>query len=78
MHTPISKDGVICYAINIRFRLKHDSIPQLHQSVGPDFFHVAGGSEIGSRMRKSLPIIGKVYSTKRRKFRTKSAGARKR
>src|SRR5262245_59641294 len=37
-YNAITKDGVnITASINIRFRLKHDAIPQLHQSIGPNY-----------------------------------------
>ena len=35
-YNAISKDGVnLTATINIRFRLKHDAVPQLHQTIGP-------------------------------------------
>ena len=37
-YNAISRDGISLTAtINIRFRLKRDSVPQLHQSIGPDY-----------------------------------------
>jgi len=67
-YNAISKDGVSLTAgINIRFRLKHDAIPQLHQSVGPNYLASLVVPEIGSRMREVIAdyTAEEVYSTKR-------------
>lgn len=64
----ITKDGVSINAtISIRFRLKHDSIPQLHQAIGPDYISRLVRPEIGSRMREVIAdyTAEEVYSTKR-------------
>ena len=76
-YTAISKDGVnLTAAINIRFRLKHDSIPQLHQSIGPDFVMSLVVPEIGSRMREIIADYPaeEVYSTKRQEIQDKIRG----
>jgi len=70
-YTAISKDGVnVTAAINIRFRLKHDSIPQLHQSIGPNFVQTLVVPEIGNRMREVIAnyLAEEVYSTKRQEI----------
>src|SRR5690349_19651535 len=70
-YTAISKDGVsLTAAINIRFRLKHDSIPQLHQSIGPNFVTSLVVPEIGNRMREVIAeyTAEEVYSTKRQEI----------
>ena len=76
-YTAISKDGVnLTAAINIRFRLKHDSIPQLHQSIGPNFVMSLVVPEIGSRMREIIADYPaeEVYSTKRQEIQDKIRG----
>ena len=73
-YTAISKDGVnVIAAINIRFRLKHDSVPQLHQSVGPNFVTSLVVPEIGNRMREVIAdyLAEEVYSTKRQEIQDK-------
>ena len=73
-YTAISKDGVnVIAGINIRFRLKHDSVPQLHQSVGPDFVTSLVVPEIGNRMREVIAdyLAEEVYSTKRQEIQDK-------
>src|ERR1700716_2269323 len=76
-YTAISKDGVnLTAAINIRFRLKHDSVPQLHQSVGPNFVTSLVVPEIGNRMREVIADYPaeEVYSTKRQEIQDKIRG----
>jgi regulator of protease activity HflC (stomatin/prohibitin superfamily) len=73
-YTAISKDGVgLTAAINIRFRLKHDSVPQLHQSIGPNFVNSLVVPEIGNRMREVIADYSaeEVYSTKRQEIQDK-------
>jgi regulator of protease activity HflC (stomatin/prohibitin superfamily) len=73
-YTAISKDGVnVIAGINIRFRLKHDSVPQLHQSVGPNFVTSLVVPEIGNRMREVIAdyLAEEVYSTKRQEIQDK-------
>ena len=37
-YNAISRDGIsLTASINIRFRLKRDFVPQLHQSIGPNY-----------------------------------------
>jgi hypothetical protein len=38
-------------SINIRFRLKREAMPQLHQSIGPNHVRALVGPEVGNRMR---------------------------
>src|SRR6185295_16891465 len=64
----ISKDGVnLSATINIRFRLKHDAVPQLHQTIGPDYITRMLTPEIGNRTREIIALYTaeEVYSTKR-------------
>ena len=73
-YTAISRDGVnVIAGINIRFRLKHDSVPQLHQSVGPNFVTSLVVPEIGNRMREVIAdyLAEEVYSTKRQEIQDK-------
>jgi regulator of protease activity HflC (stomatin/prohibitin superfamily) len=70
-YNAISKDGVNLMAtINIRFRLKHDSIPQLHQGIGPEYLSRLVRPEIGNRMREIIAEYSaeEVYSTKRQEI----------
>jgi regulator of protease activity HflC (stomatin/prohibitin superfamily) len=67
-YNAISKDGVnLTATINIRFRLKHDAIPQLHQTIGPDYVSRLLRPEIGNRAREIIAqyTAEEVYSTKR-------------
>ncbi len=51
-YNAISRDGIsLTASINIRFRLKRESVPQLHQSIGPNYVEALVGPEIGNRMR---------------------------
>src|SRR5262245_45926596 len=70
-YNAISKDGVnLAATINIRFRLKHDSIPQLHQAIGPDYIARLVRPEIGNRAREIIAEYNaeEVYSTKRQEI----------
>jgi prohibitin 2 len=70
-YNAISKDGISLTAtINIRFRLKHDAVPQLHQSVGSDYISSLVAPEIGSQMREVIAdyTAEEVYSTKRQEI----------
>ena len=70
-YNAISKDGVnLTATINIRFRLKHDAIPQLHQGIGPDYLTRLVRPEIGNRMREIIAeyTAEEVYSTKRQEI----------
>ena len=67
-YNAISKDGVnLSVNLNIRFRLKHDAIPQLHQVIGPDYIAHLVRPEIGNRTREIIAeyTAEEVYSTKR-------------
>lgn len=73
-YNAISKDGVLLKAtINIRFRLKHDAIPQLHQAVGPNYLSNLVRPEIGNRMREIIAeyTAEEVYSTKRQEIQNR-------
>jgi prohibitin 2 len=70
----ISKDGVLLKAtINIRYRLKHDAVPQLHQAVGPDYLAKLVRPEIGNRMREIIAeyTAEEVYSSKRQEIQNR-------
>jgi len=70
-YNAISKDGVnLTATINIRFRLKHDAIPQLHQSIGPEFIARLVRPEIGNRAREIIAEYSaeEVYSSKRQEI----------
>ena len=70
-YNAISKDGVnLTATINIRFRLKHDAMPQLHQTIGPDYVSSMFSPEIGNRAREIIAeyTAEEVYSTKRQEI----------
>jgi prohibitin 2 len=70
-YNAISKDGVnLAATINIRFRLKHDAVPQLHQSIGPEYIARMLRPEIGNRAREIIAEYSaeEVYSTKRQEI----------
>ncbi|MBI3436397.1 MAG: prohibitin family protein [Proteobacteria bacterium] len=76
-YNAITKDGVnLSATINIRFRLKHDAIPQLHQAIGPDFIALLLRPEIGSRAREVIAeyTAEEVYSTKRQEVQNRIRG----
>ena len=73
-YNAISRDGISLTAtINIRFRLKRNSVPQLHQSIGPDYVQALIVPEIGNRMREVIAeyTAEDVYSTKRAEIQDK-------
>jgi prohibitin 2 len=73
-YNAISKDGVYLTAtINIRFRLKHDAVPQLHQTIGPDYIARMLSPEIGNRAREIFAeyTAEEIYSTKRQEIQKK-------
>src|ERR1700731_3326101 len=73
-YNAISRDGISLTAtINIRFRLKRDSVPQLHQSIGPNYVETLINPEIGNRMREVIAeyTAEDVYSTKRTEIQDK-------
>jgi len=70
-YNAIARDGVSLTAtINTRFRLKPESVPQLHQSIGPNYLVTLVRPEIGSRMREVIAdyTAEEVYSTKRQEI----------
>src|SRR4029079_1338629 len=70
----ISKDVVKLTAkINIRFRLKHDAVPQLHQTIGPNYVAKMLSPEIGNRAREIFAeyTAEEIYSTKRQEIQQK-------
>jgi len=73
-YNAISKDGVnLTATINIRFRLKHDAVPQLHQTIGPDYVPRMLRPEIGNRAREIFAeyTAEEIYSTKRQEIQKK-------
>ena len=73
-YNAISRDGISLTAtINIRFRLKREAVPQLHQSVGQDYIQSLIEPEIGNRMREVIAeyTAEDVYSTKRTEVQDK-------
>jgi regulator of protease activity HflC (stomatin/prohibitin superfamily) len=72
-YNAISSDGVSLTAVlNIRFRLKRDSIPALHQVIGPDYAKLLGPG-IASQMREVIAqyTAEQVYSTARQEIQEK-------
>src|SRR5215217_1681065 len=72
-YTAISKDGVNMIAsLNIRYRLKRDTIPTLHQVIGPDYLKLVGPG-IASHMREVISQYNSedVYSTARNQIQDK-------
>src|SRR5215207_7007209 len=72
-YSAISKDGVnMAASLNIRYRLKHDTIPTLHQVIGPDYLKLLGPG-IASHMREVISQYSaeEVYSTARNQIQEK-------
>jgi prohibitin 2 len=72
-YNAISKDGVnLSATLNIRFRLRHDAVPALHQVVGPDYTKLLG-PQIASQMRGVIAqyTAEEVYSTARQEIQDK-------
>jgi regulator of protease activity HflC (stomatin/prohibitin superfamily) len=72
-YNAISSDGVSLTAtVNIRFRLKRDAIPTLHQVIGPNYIKLLG-PEIASQMREVIAqfTAEQVYSTARQEIQDK-------
>ena len=72
-YNAISKDGVNLNAtLNIRFRLRRDSVPTLHQVVGPSYAELLG-PQIASQMRGVIAQYSaeEVYSTARQEIQDK-------
>jgi regulator of protease activity HflC (stomatin/prohibitin superfamily) len=73
-YNAISRDGISLSAtINIRYRLRRDSVPQLHQTIGPKYVNRLVAPEIGNRMREVIAeyTAEDVYSTKRSEIQSK-------
>jgi regulator of protease activity HflC (stomatin/prohibitin superfamily) len=73
-YNAISSDGIsLTASINIRFRLRRDAVPQLHQSIGPEYVQAFIIPEIGNRMREVISgyTAEDVYSTKRTEIQSK-------
>jgi regulator of protease activity HflC (stomatin/prohibitin superfamily) len=72
-YNAISKDGVTLNAtLNIRFRLQRNSIPILHQAIGPDYTKLLG-PQIASQMRGVIAeyTAEQVYSSARQEIQDK-------
>jgi prohibitin 2 len=72
-YNAISSDGVNLNAtLNIRFRLQHDSVPTLHQVVGPNYIKLLG-PQVASQMREVIAqyTAEQVYSTARQEIQDK-------
>jgi prohibitin 2 len=72
-YNAISSDGVSLTAtVNIRFRLKHDAIPTLHQVIGPNYIKLLGPG-IASQLREVIAgfTAEQVYSTARQEIQDK-------
>src|SRR3954466_7702288 len=72
-YSAISKDGVNMVAsLNIRYRLKRDTVPTLHQVIGPDYLKLVGPG-IASHMREVISQFNaeEVYSTARNQIQDK-------
>jgi regulator of protease activity HflC (stomatin/prohibitin superfamily) len=73
-YNAISRDGIsLTASINIRYRLKRDSVPQLHQSIGPNYLQALVVPEIGNRTRQVMAeyTAEDIYSTKRAEIQIK-------
>jgi regulator of protease activity HflC (stomatin/prohibitin superfamily) len=73
-YNAISRDGIsLTASINIRYRLKRESVPQLHQSIGPNYVQALVVPEIGNRTRQVMAeyTAEDIYSTKRAEIQTK-------
>jgi regulator of protease activity HflC (stomatin/prohibitin superfamily) len=69
----ISSDGVTLNAtLNIRFRLQRNSVPILHQAIGPDYTKLLG-PQIASQMRGVIAeyTAEQVYSAARQEIQDK-------
>jgi len=70
-YNAISRDGIsLTASINIRYRLKPDAVPKLHQVVGPNYMTALVVPEIGNRMREVIAeyTAEEGYSTKRQEI----------
>src|SRR6266404_5601682 len=73
-YNAISSDGVSLTAtIIVRFRLQRDSVPVLHQAIGPNYVQVLAQPGIGSLTREVIAeyTAEQVYSTARQEIQNK-------
>src|SRR5262245_14993434 len=73
-YNAISSDGVSLTAtMNVRFRLQRDSVPVVHQAVGPDYLQLLVRPGIGSLTREVMAqyTAEQVYSTARQEIQEK-------
>jgi regulator of protease activity HflC (stomatin/prohibitin superfamily) len=73
-YNAISSDGVSLTAtVIVRFRLQRDSVPVIHQAVGPDYVKVLAMPGIGSLTREVIAqyTAEQVYSTARQEIQDK-------
>ena len=66
----ISSDGIgLTATVNIRFRLRREIIPELHQSIGPGYTALLG-PEVASRLREVIAqyTAEQAYSSDRQKI----------
>src|SRR6266576_2136783 len=73
-YNAISSDGVsLTASVNVRFRLQRDSVPVLHQAIGPNYKQVLVQPGIGSLTREVMAqyTAEQVYSTARQEIQDK-------
>jgi regulator of protease activity HflC (stomatin/prohibitin superfamily) len=73
-YNAISSDGVsLTASVNMRFRLQRDSVPVLHQAIGPNYVKVLVQPGIGSLTREVMAqyTAEQVYSTARQEIQDK-------
>src|SRR5262245_51513816 len=73
-YNAISSDGVnLTATVIVRFRLQRDSVPVIHQAVGPDYVKVLAMPGIGSLTREVIAqyTAEQVYSTARQEIQDK-------
>jgi regulator of protease activity HflC (stomatin/prohibitin superfamily) len=73
-YNAISSDGVsLTASANVRFRLQRDSVPVLHQAIGPNYIKVLVQPGIGSLTREVIAqyTAEQVYSTARQEIQDK-------
>jgi regulator of protease activity HflC (stomatin/prohibitin superfamily) len=73
-YNAISSDGVSLTAtVIVRFRLQRDSVPVIHQAVGPNYVKVLAMPGIGSLTREVIAqyTAEQVYSTARQEIQDK-------
>ena len=77
-YNAISNDGVNLNAtLNIRFRLQHDSIPLLHQVIGPNYTKSArpADRQPDARGHRSIHAPSRSIRRRARKFRRRSVSS---